>query len=132
MLLMTLPACIDSKKEEPVNVFQMDQYLNTHYKLKNMYYTTEKWENKKTNKTEYVVTILPEYDDFGEDIDDVLKTREPFLDDDRTITMLKYAKKILNEVPKNHNGIQIDTVVWKKGPEEEMPFLLIQDQDQNT
>ncbi|MBO0995584.1 hypothetical protein, partial [Bacillus sp. SD088] len=69
-------------EEHPVKDFDMERYLNEHYPIDHTYYTTDTWENEDTGKTEYIIGIQPDTEEFGQEIDDIFKNGSPEFDDE--------------------------------------------------
>ncbi|GIN73674.1 hypothetical protein J14TS2_41490 [Bacillus sp. J14TS2] len=68
-------------EEHPVKDFDVEHYLTEHYPIDHTYYTTDTWENEDTGKTEYIIGIHPDTEEFGQEIDDIFKNGSPEFDD---------------------------------------------------
>ncbi|MFD2043107.1 hypothetical protein ACFSTA_02165 [Ornithinibacillus salinisoli] len=113
------------------NDFDVENYISENYAIDNMHYTTDTWENEDTGRTEYIVSIHPDSEELGQEIDGIFKNGS-HLDDERTRTLFEIAEEILIDLPQINNKIHIESVIWKADEEVEFPILLIQDYQQST
>ncbi|WP_042224465.1 hypothetical protein [Oceanobacillus manasiensis] len=126
----------EMKTEEEVTIsepdFDIETYLNEHYAIENTHYNLDNWENQETGRTEYTVRIMPNNQEFGEEIEAVFENGNPYMDDERTKNMFKVAEELLVELPQLNDRVHIDSVVWSVTKDDEFPVLLIQDRAQST
>ncbi|PAD36377.1 hypothetical protein [Terribacillus saccharophilus] len=113
-------------KENPD--FDVDTYLKTNYKIDSTHYVTDTWENDVTGRTEYIVNILPDTEEYSEEITEAFKNGA---DDERIVTMINTAENLLDELPQINDEIHIESVNWVTF-KEDFHITLIQDRDQNT
>jgi hypothetical protein len=113
-------------KENPD--FDVDTYLKTNYKIDSTHYVTDTWENDVTGRTEYIVNILPDTEEYSEEITEAFKDGA---DDERIVTMINTAENLLDELPQINDEIHIESVNWVTF-KEDFHITLIQDRDQNT
>lgn len=118
--------------EDQSNEFSVENYLNEHYAIERTHYSLDTWENEETGRTEYVVGILPDTEEFGQEIDTVFKEGNPYMDDDRTKKMFEVAEELLVDLPKVNDKVHIESVYWSASENEEFPVVLIQDRAQST
>lgn len=108
--------------------FDVDTYLKTNYKIDNTHYVTDTWENDETGRTEYIVNILPDTEEYSVEITEAFKNGA---DDERVVSMINIAEDLLNEMPQINDEIHIEAVNWVTF-NEDFHITLIQDRDQNT
>ncbi|AVQ98530.1 hypothetical protein OBCHQ24_05730 [Oceanobacillus iheyensis] len=109
----------------------VEMYLNEHYAIENTHYSLDTWENEETGRTEYIVRIMPNTEQFGEEIEEVFENGNPYMDDERTENMFKVAEELLVDLPQLDDKVHIESVLWSTA-EDEFPILLIQDRAQST
>lgn len=110
----------------------VEMYLNEHYAIENTHYNLDTWENEETGRTEYIVRIMPNTEQFGEEIEEVFENGNPYMDDERTENMFKVAEELLVDLPQLDNKVHIESVLWSTAEDDEFPILLIQDRVQST
>lgn len=116
----------EAVKENPN--FDVGTYLKANYKIDSTHYVTDTWENDETGRTEYIVNILPDTEEYSEEITEAFKNGT---DDERIVTMINTAENLLDELPQINDGIHIESVNWVTF-EEDFHITLIQDRAQNT
>lgn len=116
----------EAVKENPN--FDVDTYLKTNYKIDSTHYVTDTWENDETGRTEYIVNILPDTEEYSEEITEAFKNGA---DDERIVTMINTAENLLDKLPQINDEIHVESVNWVTF-EEDFHITLIQDRSQNT
>ena len=106
----------------------IDSYLDTNYIIDGTHYETDSWKNEETGRTEYIVKILPDTEEYGEEITTAFQDGA---DDERISTMINIAENILNDLPEIDNTVHIESVNWVTY-NGDYHITLIQDRDQNT
>ncbi|PAE06526.1 hypothetical protein CHI12_15610 [Terribacillus saccharophilus] len=114
---------VEAVKENPD--FDVDTYLKANYKIDSTHYVTDTWENDVTGRTEYIVNILPETEEYSEEITEAFKDGA---DDERIVTMINTAENLLDELPQINDKIHIESVNWVTF-KEDFHITLIQDRD---
>lgn len=121
-----------TKNESLGTDLNVEMYLNEHYAIENTHYSLDTWENEETGRTEYIVRIMPNTEQFGEEIEEVFENGNPYMDDERTENMFKVAEKLLVDLPQLDDKVHIESVLWSTAEDDEFPILLIQDRAQST
>ncbi|GAQ18980.1 lipoprotein [Oceanobacillus picturae] len=111
---------------------RINMYLNEHYAIENTHYSLDTWENEETGRTEYIVRIMPNTEQFGEEIEEVFENGNPYMDDERTENMFKVAEQLLVDLSQIDDKVHIESVLWSATEDDEFPILLIQDRAQST
>ncbi|WP_370294920.1 hypothetical protein [Rossellomorea marisflavi] len=111
--------------------FHLDDYLNTNYILDGTHYKTESFGKiEGTDRMDYRVNILPDTQDFGQEINDIFKKGTPY-EDKRTEAMMNIAENIIGDLPVINKNVHIDSVNWVSY-DGKTEVMLIQDYEQNT
>ncbi|UTE73741.1 MSCRAMM family adhesin SdrC [Rossellomorea marisflavi] len=111
--------------------FHLDDYLNTSYRLDGTHYKTESFGKVEgTDRTDYRVNILPDTQDFGQEINAIFTNGTPY-EDKRTEAMMKMAETIIKELPATNKEVHIDSVNWVSY-DGKTEVMLIQDYEQKT
>ncbi|MEW4307762.1 hypothetical protein [Rossellomorea marisflavi] len=111
--------------------FHLDDYLNTSYRLDGTHYKTERFGKiEGTDRTDYRVNLLPDTQDFGQEINAIFTKGTPY-EDKRTEAMMKMAETIIKELPATNKEVHIDSVNWVSY-DGKTEVMLIQDYEQKT
>lgn len=123
---LTADEVANKSQDEPVKEnpnFDVDTYLKINYKIDSTHYVTDTWENDDTGRTEYIVNILPDTEEYSEEITEAFKNGA---DDERVVSMINTAEDLLDELPQINDRIHIESVNWVTF-EEDFHITLIQD-----
>lgn len=115
----------------PAEDFNLDQFLDEHYKIEGGHYKTKSFGTiKGTERIDYQVDLRPDTKEIGKEIRDVLKKGIPY-ENEKTEAIMTIAKDTLTDLPKANKHIHIDSVNWVSY-EGDFEIMLIQDFNKST
>lgn len=123
----------DEKIQEPESSaedFDLENYLNANYIIDGVHYKTTGWgEIGGPNRIDYRVEILPDTNEFSEEISNVFKSG--ILENEITQEIVNIAETIMDELPEINSDVHIDSVNWVSY-DGEFQVMLIQDYENSN